>query len=67
MLADDDMVPLLLLPLLWGGEWERGGGQGSRLGEGGTRGEGLELQLSLCVPQGPCRSFRGLSSECRNR
>lgn len=66
MLADADMVPLLLLPLLWGGEWG-GGGRGSRLEEGSTRGEGLELPLSLCVPQGPCRNYQGMRSKCRNQ
>lgn len=54
-LADADMVPLLLLPLLWGGEWAEGGGA-ARVGEG------LELQRSLCVPQGPCRRTTGTGS-----
>lgn len=34
-----------------GGEWGEGWGTGPLLGEGGTRGEGLELPLSLCVPR----------------
>ena len=59
-LADVDMVALLLLPLLWGGEWAGGGGA-ARVGEG------PQLQRSLCVPQGPCRTTKGTSSECRTQ
>lgn len=46
------MVPLLLLPLLWRGEW----------GEEEARaqvGEGPELQLSLCVPTGSFQDDSG--------
>lgn len=50
-----------------GGVSGGGGGRGSRLGEGSTRGEGLELPLSLCVPQGPCRKWQGTGSKCRNQ
>uniref|UniRef100_A0A8C0MAZ2 Ig-like domain-containing protein n=1 Tax=Canis lupus familiaris TaxID=9615 RepID=A0A8C0MAZ2_CANLF len=39
------MLPLLLLPLLWGGKWAKGGGLG-------TGGSGLDPPPSLCVPQG---------------
>ncbi|XP_072614063.1 sialic acid-binding Ig-like lectin 5 isoform X4 [Vulpes vulpes] len=39
------MLPLLLLPLLWGGKWAKGG-------ELGTGGSGLDPPPSLCVPPG---------------
>ncbi|KAF5917078.1 hypothetical protein HPG69_014003 [Diceros bicornis minor] len=46
------MLPLLLLPLLWEGEWLRGEGWA-------VVGEGLELQLSLCVPPGSLQEYPG--------
>lgn len=51
-----------------GGEGGGGVGErGSRLEEGvRSVGRGWSSPLSLCVPQGPCRSFQG-GSECRNQ
>lgn len=51
-LSDADMVPLLLLPLLWGGEWQRVGGTGTGWG-------GAEAAAEvLCPPRVPAGAAR---------
>ena len=52
MLADADMVPLLLLPLLWGGEW---GGWG----EGDTAWGGAEAATEPLGPPGSLQELLG--------
>ncbi|KAM9756610.1 sialic acid-binding Ig-like lectin 14 isoform 1-T1 [Dama dama] len=52
------MGPLLLLPLLWGGEWGRGGGKGHGWGRGHAWGGAGAAAEPLCPP-GSLQEFPG--------